>query len=271
MNVCKVKSFVYYEHHKNDFVIEHSHNCYECVFYTGGKGIITADNDVLIYDGPTITFVSPFIKHDEKTLEFSKLFIILFECDDLKFSKPFTGLRLTEEQAALFGALYAKMQDEEKEKKAYYKNIVNAYFNIVLSEYLRATGGDNRISYEQELVGRIKNYIRENYKQDIDFEQIAASFGYSYDRFRHIFRNVADTSIHQYLMECRLYAAKQMLLSTKMPVKDIAADCGFGSNIHFNNFFKKKMNISPLQFRHSSRNRFDVGVFNIDGAKDQDD
>ena len=73
MGACKVKSFVYYEHHKNDFVMEHSHNCYECVFYMEGKGIVTADNDVLVYDGPTVTFVSPFIKHDEKTMEFSRL------------------------------------------------------------------------------------------------------------------------------------------------------------------------------------------------------
>ena len=32
-------------------------------------------------------------------------------------------------------------------------------------------------------------------------------------------------------------------------------------------YFKKKMNISPMQFRHSSHNQIDVGVFNIEGGK----
>ena len=38
---AKIKSLVYYEHHHNDYITEHSHNCYECVFYLNGKGKIT--------------------------------------------------------------------------------------------------------------------------------------------------------------------------------------------------------------------------------------
>lgn len=264
MSLCKVKSFVYYEHNKSDFVMEHSHSCYEFVFYIEGKGIITADNDVLVYDGPTVTVVNPLIKHDEKTLEFSRLFIILFETNSLKLVKPFTSLKLKPEQTQTLSELFAKMQEEEKEKDCYYRSIVNSYFCIALDKFLRMISGENKINYEKELVGGIKNYIKENYNQQIDFERIASSFGYSYDRFRHIFRKETKTSLHQYLMECRLYASKQMLLTTDMQIKDIALRCGFGSSIHFNNFFKKKMKISPLQFRQSSHNQFDIGVFKIE-------
>ena len=71
------------------------------------------------------------------------------------------------------------------------------------------------------------------------------------------------TSINQYLLNCRLYAAKQMLISTNMSVKEIAIECGFKNNVHFNNFFTSKMNISPLKFRNSSKEQIDVGVFKI--------
>ncbi len=265
MSLCKVKSIVYYEHHQGDFVIEHSHNCFECVFYMDGKGIVTADNDVLVYDGPTVTVVSPNIKHDEKTIEFSRLFIILFEARLVNLVKQFMYFKPDEAQTAFFIDLYTRMQEEEKEKKPYYESIVNSYFNIILDNFLREVSNENKKSYEKELVGRIKNYIKENYNQAIDFEQIAASFGYSYDRFRHIFQKETKTSLHQYLMGCKLYASKQMLLTTDMQIKEIALRCGFGSSIHFNAFFKKKMNISPMQFRHSSHNQFDVGVFKIEG------
>ena len=267
---CNVKSFVYYEHHSNDYVMQHVHNCYECVFYVEGKGIITADNDVYEYNGPTITIVSPSIKHDEKTLEFSRLFIILFELKNKDAFKPFTSLKLSENDVEVFTNLFFKMQNEEKEKKHLYQSMMSAYFSLLLCQFLRLLSNNKNESINKELVNRTKNYIKENYNQKIDFQQIAASFGYSYDRFRHIFKDETNTSINQYLLNCRLYAAKQMLLNSKMQIKEIALNCGFKSNVHFNNFFNEKMNISPQQFRNSRENQIDVGVFKIEGKQDGD-
>ena len=98
------------------------------------------------------------------------------------------------------------------------------------------------------MVKRIKSYIKENYKQDIDFKAIASSYGYSYDRFRHIFVTETGVSLNQYLLNCRLYAAKQMLINTNLSVKEIANECGFKSDVYFNIFFTKRMDISPLKF-----------------------
>ena len=78
----KIKSLVYYEHHPNDYVMEHSHNCFECVFYLNGKGKITVSNEVYNYQGPTISIVSPGNKHDEETEEFSQIYIVLFFLKD---------------------------------------------------------------------------------------------------------------------------------------------------------------------------------------------
>ena len=172
-------------------------------------------------------------------------------------------LSLDEQTKNEFLELFEKMQNEEQERKSYYREMMNSYFNLILSKYLRSTNAKTKNSYNKELVSRTKSYIKENYKQKIDFEAIAASFGYSYDRFRHIFAEETKTSINQYLLNCRLYAAKQMLISTNMSVKEIAIECGFKNNVHFNNFFTSKMNISPLKFRNSSKEQIDVGVFKI--------
>lgn len=268
MSLCRVKSFVYYEHHPNDYVMEHSHNCYECVFYVNGRGLITAGGDAIEYNGPTLTVVGPSTKHDEKTQEETQLYIILFEVSDISIPEPFSYLSLREEEAEEMLSFFRRMQEEEKEKQSYYKDIVNAYFGLVLCRFLRETAaGAGHSVPNAELVQRLKSYMKENYNQAIDFSQIAASFGYSYDRLRHIFQQETDTSIHQYLLNCRLYAAKQMLLTTDMPIGEIAVQCGFGSSGHFSNFFKSRMSISPRQFRNSQKNRIDVGVFKITGEK----
>lgn len=268
MALCQVKSFVYYEHYPNDYVMEHSHNCYECVFYMNGRGLITAGGDAVEYNGPTLTVVSPSVKHDEKTQEASNLYIILFEAEEV-IPKQFSYLSLSQEASDEFLDIFRKMQKEEVEKQSYYKDIIDSYFSLVLCRFLRETAaGAGHSVPDAELVKRIKSYMKENYNQDIDFSQIAASFGYSYDRLRHIFRQETNTTLYQYLLNCKLFAAKQMLLSSQMSIQDIAMQCGFRSSIHFSNFFKSKMNISPRQFRESQDNQIDKGVFKIKGEKD---
>ena len=92
---------------------------------------------------------------------------------------------------------------------------------------------------------------------------LASVYGYSYDRFRHIFVEETGVGLNQYLVNCRLYAAKHLLISTNLPVNQIAVQTGFKSNVYFNNFFTKKMNISPKKFRNQREKQIDVGVFKI--------
>ena len=264
MFLCNVNSFVYYEHHKGDYVMEHNHNCYECVFYLEGKGSITIDNEVFEYDGPTITISKPKLKHDEKTETSTRLFIMLFDLEDEGiYLDNFNLLKLNNDNIRFFQDAFEKMQKEESEKNTYYQEMLNSIFSQVLTNFIRILKPGKKKSCNQELVQRTKNYIKENYKQDIDFKKIANSFGYSYDRFRHIFVEEKGISLNQYLLNCRLYAAKKLLIETDMSIKDIVSECGFKSSVHFNNFFTKKMNITPQSFRKSSYKQIDVGVFKI--------
>lgn len=260
----KIKSLVYYEHHPYDYVMEHSHNCFECVFYLNGKGKITVSNEVHNYEGPTISIVSPGNKHDEETEEFSQIYIVLFEIDNDILFKPGCVISLDDNTKELFLSIFEKILLEEKTRTTYYFKIMNSYFDILLSHCLRLLNKSKLHRFNGELVKRIKSYIKENYKQDIDFKAIASSYGYSYDRFRHIFVTETGVSLNQYLLNCRLYAAKQMLINTNLSVKEIANECGFKSDVYFNIFFTKRMNISPLKFRNQSGNQIDVGVFKIE-------
>ncbi|MCI5745405.1 MAG: AraC family transcriptional regulator [Erysipelotrichaceae bacterium] len=264
MYSCQVKSLVYYEHHENDYVMQHQHNCYECVFYQKGKGTLTVDNEVYQYEGPCISIVSSNLKHDEKTEEFTTVYIVLFDMTTKDILKPFTLLKLGEKDNKFINKIFEKLCKEEKNKEAYYHEMMSSYFNLIITKCLRLTNALNKKSPNKELVRRIKDYIKENYKQNIDFSLIASTFGYSYDRFRHIFKEETGTSINQYLLNCRLYAAKQMLLNTTLSIKEIAIECGFKSYVYFNNFFTEKMNISPLQFRNSSKNQIDINVIKIE-------
>ena len=260
---CQVKSLVYYEHQPNEFVVEHSHQCFECVFYFEGSGNISVEKDTYTYDGPTLTVVSPGLLHDEIVSQKSKLYILLFDCDEPQAFKPFNLFKIDEKTNEELKALFAEMNEEEKNKSPYYQDVISSTFTMIICKYVRKLT-TLKVSSNKEMVERTKTYIKENYRQNIDFEKIAYNVGYSYDRFRHIFKSETGVSIHQYLLNCRLYAAKQLLLIPDITIKKVANSCGFDSVVHFNNFFKSKMGISPYQFRKASLVPIDKGVFTFD-------
>ena len=57
----------------------------------------------------------------------------------------------------------------------------------------------------------------------------------------------------QYQLERRLARAKNLLASSDMPVKDIAAALGFNSTWYFAHFFQKHMRSSPAAYRKHHR------------------
>ena len=263
MFISNVKSIIYYEHQPNEYVMEHFHKCYECVFYLEGSGEITLSNEMHAYDGPTITIVGPRYKHDETVKSFSRLYIVLFELNEKNIFKPFNILSLSEEDKEQFLKIFKLIIEEYEKKDDNYQSIINSYFNIILTNFLRLNPKNEKQISHKDLITSVKNYLKENYMLDIDFKVLASVYGYSYDRFRHIFSEKTNASLNQYLLNCRLYAAKHLLLTTNLSVKQIAIETGFKSNVYFNNFFTSKMNISPRKFRSQRDNQIDVGVFKI--------
>jgi transcriptional regulator GlxA family with amidase domain len=51
-------------------------------------------------------------------------------------------------------------------------------------------------------------------------------------------------------MRERMALAKGMLINTAAPIGEIALECGFFDASHMSNCFKKREDMTPLEFRH---------------------
>ena len=108
----------------------------------------------------------------------------------------------------------------------------------------------------EPLPARILRRIRDRVEAELDTELSLASLakesGYSRAHFLRMFRAATGLTPHQYVLERRLSAAQQLLRQSKMLLADIALKCGFSSQTHMNDVFRKRLGVTPLEYRRDS-------------------
>lgn len=109
-----------------------------------------------------------------------------------------------------------------------------------------------RRSTREELYRRVyigHEYISAYYDQPLTLEETAEAAHLSVNHFLRSYKKLFGTSPHRYLTECRLQAAKQLLLDTDKSVTDICYAVGFESLGSFSSLFSKRFHITPSQQR----------------------
>lgn len=105
----------------------------------------------------------------------------------------------------------------------------------------------------EPLPPRILRRIRDRIEAELDTELSLASLakesGYSRAHFLRMFRAATGLTPHQYVLERRLSTAQQLLRQSKMLLADIALQCGFSSQTHMNDVFRKRLGVTPLEYR----------------------
>lgn len=90
---------------------------------------------------------------------------------------------------------------------------------------------------------------KERLGESLTVAELARAVGLSEYHFSRRFRISTGASPHAWLMNARLERAKEMLVSTTLPLKDIARAVGYGTHAHFSSAFRKAEGTSPSRWR----------------------
>jgi AraC-like DNA-binding protein len=85
----------------------------------------------------------------------------------------------------------------------------------------------------------------------IDYERIADEFSISAVTLRRRFKAATGISIHRYVIQRRIEAAKSLLAGSDKTVKEIAAELGYSDEYFFSRQFKRIAGVSPVEYRKS--------------------
>lgn len=94
-----------------------------------------------------------------------------------------------------------------------------------------------------------KSYIEDNFSKDLDVSRIAQEAAMSTFHFLRLFKVAFGQTPYQYLLTYRLKRSADLLITTELPIYDIAYRCGFESNIVYSTQFKQVYGMPPSRWR----------------------
>jgi len=100
---------------------------------------------------------------------------------------------------------------------------------------------------------KVVAYVTENYKYPLEVAELAKLIHLSVSQLQREFsRNFGITPVN-YIREVRIGVARHLLKTCDAAVSQIAVDCGFYDQSHFNRHFKSSTGMTPLQYRQRFR------------------
>jgi AraC-like DNA-binding protein len=95
-----------------------------------------------------------------------------------------------------------------------------------------------------KLVERIKSSPEQNYSLDI----LAKESGVSLSRFKSKFKAQIGIAPHEFILRCKMDAAKELLLNGRKSVTETAMELGFSSSQYFATVFRRFTQQTPGEF-----------------------
>ena len=153
----------------------------------------------------------------------------------------------TESVRQIFSSLY-KVPDQIKEH--YFKLKVIEIF--LLLSVISTSNNEKRISFRKQQVDIVKavsEYVSTQFMKRITIDSLSEQFDIPTSTLKRCFKGVFGTTIHQYLKECRINAAKRLLHETDQSVLEIANAVGYENGSKFTSAFKEATGMTPSAFR----------------------
>ena len=230
---------------KDLVVSKHFHNCYELVYYQQGNGHIEINGICHKFSNNTYSFSNPLSWQIESHNEDAEvLYIGFYSKEKIQIEEGVYG----DDDNLTMLKLLRDILYECTSQKSEYKKLLSLKIQELLIVLMRTQEKQSNKIYSFEYT---INFIKENFQSRIDFQNLAADCGYSYDYFRHQFQKITGFSPQQYLIKVRLETAKNLLKTTSLNCTEITYQCGFSNCAQFSTMFKKEYHISPKAYQSS--------------------
>jgi AraC family transcriptional regulator len=153
--------------------------------------------------------------------------------------------------AQLGFALWRELEQQGARGKLYAQSAARLLAVHLAHHYsaVRAAAGEPAQRLTPQQLSRVIDFIQAHLDQDIPLDALAQQAGFSAYHFARLFRQTTGTSPHQFVLSRRVEHAQQLLGRRDGSLAEIALACGFASQSHFTQVFKRQLGLTPRAYR----------------------
>ena len=151
------------------------------------------------------------------------------------------------ELRALFELMFNALAEEEPQAEQFCHHLTRALLVRVLSVMEGAKAAP--VEPPDVLGKRIQDYIDAHYTEALTLQSMGDALHVSPYYLSHVFKKTLGYSPMQYLLRRRIGEAQTLLLTTRLPVGQIAEMVGYDTQSYFNLQFTKQIGMAPGRYR----------------------
>ncbi len=127
------------------------------------------------------------------------------------------------------------------------QSLLYLFLSILAKDYNK--NGHNNSSFEKIYIKKSVEFIYNNFSHNIKITDIANYVGLNRSYLYTLFKKNLNLSPQQFLFECRINKAFELLKYTNLSINDISNSIGYQNSLTFSKIFKKYTGLSPKQYR----------------------
>lgn len=124
---------------------------------------------------------------------------------------------------------------------------------IGLASISRDLGAPSKDDPDFPVLRQVVDHVRDHLDEALRPDDLAAMSGFSTSQLDRRMKRVFQLSTSAFIRKCRIEQAAQLLVTTGMPITEIALGCGYGDQSAFTRQFHATVGLPPAAYRDQSK------------------
>lgn len=150
-------------------------------------------------------------------------------------------------------ALKSELESSGAGSRIYVNSLTAALMNHLLRHYCaqKSISPTNNSGLSKQQLRQVIDFIHQHLDRDLALAELAAIVQMSPSYFSSLFKQSTGLAPYQYIIQCRIERAKQLLRQGKLTIADVAHSLGFTHQSHLSRHFKRLVGVTPKAFLKS--------------------
>lgn len=136
----------------------------------------------------------------------------------------------------------------DKKHFGYYSEAIMIFYDIIHCMQMKSSGYMSNFS--KQAVSKAYDYILNNYRSHrFDYKALCKISGLGHSQFNSLFKKSYGITPVELVTKMKINHAKELLVTARYSMSEIANLCGFENQYYFSSVFKKTTGVSPSRYK----------------------